>query len=79
MGEDSRNVGRNLGTLLFNLSPSQKSLIRKYENLNKKLINARNAVVFNKTCIKENLLPNYTDTSIYIWILQIHISRWSSR
>ncbi len=42
----------NFGNLLFNLQDENKKLLfRKYEALNKKLINAENAITFNKTYI----------------------------
>ena len=43
-----------------------KKLIRKIENLENKLVNARVAIVFNKICLNENLLPTFTNIYIYI-------------
>ena len=37
------------------------SLIRKYEGIRKKIINTNCAILFNKTCIHEHLLPNYSN------------------
>ena len=34
-------------------------LIRKYENTRKKIINNECAILFNKTCRNESLLPKY--------------------
>ena len=56
----------NIGTILNNFSNDDKCLIRKIENLSKKEINARYAVIFNETCDKENLLPTYTNIYIYV-------------
>ena len=40
-------------------------LIRKYENTRKKIINNECAILFNKTCINERLLPKYIFVYIY--------------
>ena len=42
----------------------QKTLVRKTEKENKKIANTESSVVYNTTCLKENLLPTY----IYIYI-----------
>ena len=54
----------NYGILLNRLNPEQKALMRKLERVNRKLVNCSHAVMFNKTCINESLLPQFTD--IYI-------------
>ena len=54
------------GQLLFELTFEQRNCVRSYENEAKKLINAKHAVVFNEVCIKENLLPKYSNIYIYI-------------
>ena len=54
------NFGEFLDLHLENI----KKLIRKIENLENKLANARVAIVFNKACLIENLLPTFTN--IYI-------------
>jgi uncharacterized protein (DUF1778 family) len=51
----------SLGNLIFNFSVPIKSLIRRIEKNNKKIVNKKYSLVFNETCIKEQLLPNYTD------------------
>ena len=57
-----------IGELLFSLTPDQRTVVRRYESETKKLNNARYAVVFNELCIKENLLPKYSDIYIYIYM-----------
>ena len=48
---------------------SKIKLIRKYENTRKKIITNECAILFNKICMNERLLPKY----IYIYIyIQIH-------
>ena len=45
-----------------------KKQLRNNENLEMKLISARVATFFNKTCLNENLLPSFTNIYIiYIW------------
>ena len=49
------------GRLLFQLETEPRRNIRELESLLRKLNNAVFAVVFNETCLKENLLPIYTN------------------
>ena len=55
----------NYGELVYAHPPKGKILIRKLENISKKLNNCQNAVVFNTTCIKENLLPSFTNLRLH--------------
>ena len=57
----------NIGNLIFTLPAWQKTLVRKTEKENKKIANTESSLVYNTTCLKENLLPTYTN--IYICIL----------
>ena len=54
----------NFGELIFNFPCNIRSKIRYLEKLEKKLVKANIAILFNRTCIKENILPKFTD--IYI-------------
>ena len=56
---------RKIGTILHEFSPEGKPLIRDIESLSKKHINTRYAVIFNNACIKENLLPSFTNFRLY--------------
>ena len=59
----------SIGDLLFELPRHvKKKTVRKIENTQRKLAKAKNALVFNQTSIKENLLPNYNNIYIYIYI-----------
>lgn len=58
----------NIGYLIHNLSEEEKCIVRKIEKINRKLVNVKYALVFNKQCIKENLLPAYTNIYIYIYM-----------
>ena len=51
----------------------QPELIRKIENLEKKLANARVAILFNKinkTCLNENILPKFTAPSVKMRVIR---------
>ena len=65
MVQVNRNVA-SFNTIIEILQNDQRKikLIRKYENTQKKIINNECAILFNKTCINERLLPKY----IYIYI-----------
>lgn len=48
-------------TTRINILPTDlRSLFRKLERVENKIINAEWSLFFNETCIKENILPNYT-------------------
>lgn len=51
----------NIGTILNSFSDTDKKLIRRLESLEKKNINHFYAVIFNEKCLKENLLPTFTN------------------
>ena len=50
------------------IPPEIKSLYRNVEKTNIKLCNLKSHQIFNITCLNNNLLPNYTDIYIYIYI-----------
>ena len=52
-------VTMNFGNILFNHTEENKKIVRNIESLNKKTTNAKLSVLFNQTCISNNLLPSY--------------------
>ena len=50
----------NYVNLISQLENIQKLKYRKLENISKKLIRKKWSVVFNTTCLYNNMLPNYT-------------------
>ena len=54
-----------LGELLKGLSDNDKQHVRSIEKVQKKLINTRNAVFFNETCLEQGLLPKYSDIRLH--------------
>ena len=55
----------SFGNIVFSLPPTERKLARKIENLEKKIINAKLAVSFNRKCIQENLLPKFTNIRLH--------------
>ena len=49
-----------VGGLLHLFHPDTKNMARKLERINEKLVRHELSVQFNKTCIKEKMLPKYT-------------------
>ena len=47
------------GDLINQLPPNDKNNFRKLENVSKKLIKQKWSVVFNTTCLENNMLPNF--------------------
>ena len=72
----NRNVAPSFNTIIEILQNDQRKikLIRKYENTRKKIINNECAILFNKTCINESLLPKY----IYIYISRKLSPKWKN-
>lgn len=56
----------SFGNLIYQLTNECKTIIRHIEQTTKKLIKAKYALAFNKTCINENILPKYSNLNIYI-------------
>ena len=46
--------------VLFTLDNEAKAIVRNIENLNRRLVKANLAVLFNEQCIIDKLLPTYT-------------------
>ena len=53
------------GEVLSLLDPETKNLVRRIEQNGKKITNAHYAVVFDKKCIQEGLLPNFTNIRLH--------------
>ena len=51
----------SIGSVLFEHSTDNRKTIRSIESLNKKIINAKAALTFNKQCELNNLLPAFTN------------------
>ena len=51
-----------IGQLLHSVQPERRLLFRKFERAALKSVKAEHAIVFNKTCLSEGLLPLYTFT-----------------
>ena len=51
------NKHMNFGDIIFGLPQEQKLIIRRIEQTRKKLTKTKYSLAFNKTCLKENILP----------------------
>ena len=59
------NTMSTFGEVLFQLESETRNLVRRIEQNQKKITNAQYAVVFDKTCIQEGLLPNFTNIRLH--------------
>ena len=50
--------------LIMELNEEERSKFRSLENVNRKIINCRNAVDFNKVCLREEIVPKYLKSKI---------------
>ena len=74
----------NYMDLLNSIPTDLKSKFRKFENLRTKLINNEWSNIFNEVCLNEQLMPNYTNLSIYVYICihmipLISFTTWNDR
>ena len=58
----------NIGNLIFTLPAWHKTLVRKTEKENKKTANTESSLVYYTTCLKENLLPTFTNIYISVCV-----------
>merc|ERR1719423_514233 len=65
----------NCGSVLHSLGNHQKGLVRHLEELMRRKVQSNYGILFNETCINEDLLPRYTDIYIYIFKLKKTIRR----
>ena len=58
--QNRSQVQIKFGQLLFSLNNQDRSLVRNLEKFYRKQIQSSYGVVFNETCLNENLLPKYS-------------------
>ena len=56
---------QNFGSLLHQVSPNTRRLVRNIEQTNNKIINCEVAISFNLVCLKEDILPGYTNLKLH--------------
>ena len=56
-----KELNMALGELLFSLPAEKRKLFRKLERIEKKIINNKWSNIFNKKCLKNNMLPKYVN------------------
>ena len=59
------SVVNNLGSLIHNLAPEVRKNVRDLEKVSIKLCKTKCSKLFNSTCLKENILPKFTNIYIY--------------
>ena len=74
----SLNVMLQLRLFLHHLNEDQTSKFRKWEVINKKIINATKANIFNHNCIREHLCPkcNYLLLNVMIMKVTCNFDHW---
>ena len=55
------SVAIDLGALIHNFSPELKREVRDLEKVSIRRCKAECALLFNSICVKEHLLPNYSN------------------
>ena len=55
----------NLGQLIFGLPTGTKQLVRRFERCSFKSIRAKCGQTFNSMCIREGLLPKYSNIKLH--------------
>ena len=63
--ETSRLNIRNFANTVFSLQPTERKLVRKLEKVQLRINAAETAVLFNRTCIREGLLPRYSNVRLH--------------
>ena len=64
-GNVNETLPRNIGTTFNEFSQHDRKIVRSLESLGKKHTNARYAVTFIDACIRENLLPKFTNLRLH--------------
>ena len=59
------SIYMNIGSLLHNLPNDWKSKVNKLIKTHKKLAQCDNAITFNGLCLKEDLLPAFTNIKVH--------------
>ena len=59
------NIIMNFGEFLYHYEPYVRTKIRRIETQEKKLAKTKVAILFNRTCLNENLLPTYTNITTH--------------
>ena len=54
-----------IGDLIAQVNHNAKDIIRSLERTQKKIVNAENSVIFNRTCLEQGLLPKYSNVRLH--------------
>ena len=59
-----------LGALISGLPASSKKLVRDFEKVSLKTVRAKCSVNFNEICLREKILPKYSNIILIILLLR---------
>ena len=59
------SVVTSLGSLIHNLPQTQRREVRDLEKVSIKICKQKCSLLFNSTCLNENLLPRYSDIKLH--------------
>ena len=69
----------DMGQFLYHLDPNTRKITRSLEKIKLKIINKQSSIIFNKTCLNNNLLPKYHHHHIALAArISLTLSRHSS-
>ncbi len=55
----------SLGSLIYNLPAERRKSVRELEKISTKIIKEKCSLLFNSTCLKEQILPKYTNIKLH--------------
>ena len=58
-----------LGQLIAGLAPDLKAAVRRFERCVFKITRAKCSIYYNNTCLREDILPKYSDIYTNQWCL----------
>ena len=58
----------NYGQYINQFPPNTIKVIREFEWIQKKICRHKMSIMFNETCINEEMLPKYTYVYVYIYL-----------
>ena len=60
-----KQINMNFPNLIFPLPQEQRTLFRNLEKVKTKVIQCKSSIIFNDTCLKENILPTYSHIRLH--------------
>ena len=76
--EESEIVRDNFDKFIHQFQPETETLIIKLERILIKLYRQNVSLLFNETCLNEQLLPNYTHIYLFIYLYIARLKKWKT-